>query len=410
MAFCGAFVLAACAQDNGFVDDGGLEGSTDDGGACQTCVTGSDCASGSLCVQLDVNSYCMPDCSSGGSGGTCASGSTCVATTTFDGNPAQTCVPSDQCGATSNPDGGSPPPVDSGVPYDGGSQPTGTVGANGGTLSRLLFGVVGDTRPANYDDVAGYPTAIITKIFQDLQAFNPRPPFVIATGDYQFASSGSGSTASAQIALYVQARQNYSGVQFPTMGNHECTGSTSSNCGSGNTNGITANYTAFMNQLLGPISKTKPYYSININAVDNSWTSKFVFIAANAWDSTQSSWLTSVMAQKTTYTFVVRHEPPDASPSAPGQAPSESIINQYPYTLEIVGHSHTYGHWTTPYPREVVIGNGGAPLTNTSKDYGFGIFSQRSDGAIVVDMIDYQSLKADSYFHFAVTANGTLTQ
>ncbi len=73
------------------------------------------------------------------------------------------------------------------------------------------------------------------------------------------------------------------------------------------------------------------------------------------------------MAQKTTYTFVVRHEPPDASPAAPGQSPSETIISGYPYTLEIVGHSHTYGHYKTPYPREVIIGNGGAPLTSSSR-------------------------------------------
>src|SRR5260370_625068 len=80
------------------------------------------------------------------------------------------------------------------------------------------------------DDVKGYPTAIITKIFQDIEAFSPKPPFVLATGDYQFASSGSSSTAAQQLGLYLGARKNYSGVQFPAMGNHECTGSTSSNC------------------------------------------------------------------------------------------------------------------------------------------------------------------------------------
>jgi hypothetical protein len=401
--FAALLAGAACAQDGGFNDDGGTDASAADGGSCQPCVSGADCSGSAQCVQLGVDSFCMDACNQGA----CTSG-TCVNVTTFDGNATQACVPTDACGSQTS-DAGSPP-ADSGVPYDGGGPVTGNVGPDGGTLSTLYFGVVGDTRPANYDDVAGYPTAIITKIFQDIQAFNPRPPFVLATGDYQFASSGSTSTASQQLALYLGARQNYSGVQFPAMGNHECTGSTSSNCGTGNTNGITANYTAFMNQLLSPINKAKPYYSFNVNATDNSWTSKFVIIAANAWDSTQSSWLSSVMAQKTTYTFVVRHEPPDASPAAPGQAPSEAIIAGFPYTLEIVGHSHTYGHYTTPYPREVIIGNGGAPLTNTSKDYGFGVFKQRSDGAIVCDMIDYSTLQADSYFHFVVTAAGALTK
>ena len=403
MGAAGSLIIA-CAQDGGFNDDGGADADLSEGGACGSCVSGSDCSNGDLCVQLGVDSFCMPPCS----GGSCTTGS-CVAVTTFDGNSTQACVPSDQCGA-SQQDGGAPPPNDSGVPYDAGGPVTGNIGPNGGTESALYFGVVGDTRPANYDDVNGYPTAIITKIFQDIEAFNPKVPFVLATGDYQFASSGSGSTAAAQLNLYLGARKNYSGVQFPAMGNHECTGSTSSNCGQGNTNGITANYTAFMNQLLAPIQKTTPYYSITVNATDNSWTSKFVFVAANAWDTTQSNWLKTVMAQTTTYTFVIRHEPPDASPSAPGQSPSETIINGYPYTLEIVGHSHTYGHYTTPYPREVLIGNGGAPLTSSTKDYGFGIFKQRSDGAIVVDMIDYQTLKADSYFHFAVTATGQLTK
>jgi hypothetical protein len=392
-------------------DDGGGGGddSGSGGGSCPICVTGADCTNpGANCVVLGVDSFCVQACADDGS---CASGASCMSTTTFDGRSLQACVPSSDCSSGGgNTDSGGGPPVDSGVPYDGGGgQVTGTVGANGGTLSRLLFAVVGDTRPATYDDVAGYPTAIITKIFQDVEAFNPKPAFVIGTGDYQFASSGSSSTAGQQLDLYEHARAGYSNVHFPAMGNHECTGSTTSNCGSGNTNGTTANYTAFMSKLLGPIQKTLPYYVINVNAVDNSWTSKFVFIAANAWDSTQSSWLSTTMAKATTYTFVIRHEPPDASPAAPGQAPSEAIIAQHPYTLLIVGHSHTYGHYATPYPREVIVGNGGAPLSVSNKNYGFAVMSQRADGAIVGDMIDYMSGLADSRFHFAVKPDGTLT-
>ncbi len=398
LVFAGfAVVVAACSSNNlGPGSDGG-GGDTNNSGSCPPCVTGTDCTGGTQCVMLGSNSFCMPPCSSG----SCSSGM-CTNVTTFDGNEVQSCVPSDECGENDD-DGGT---GDSGVPYDGGTGVTGTVGPNGGSLSRLLFSVVGDTRPATYEDLAGYPTAIITQIYQDIEAFNPKPAFVVATGDYQFSASGSGSTANQQLALYAGAAKNYSGVLFPAMGNHECNGSTDSNCGSGNTDGITSNYTAFMNTLLAPISKTSPYYVINVNAIDNSWTSKFVFIAANAWDSAQSSWLTSTMAVPTTYTFVIRHEPPDASPAGPGQAPSEAIIAGYPYTLEIVGHSHTYGHYSDT-PREVLIGNGGAPLS--SKDYGFGIFSQRGDGAIVVDMIDYKALTADSSFHFVVTAAGTLT-
>src|SRR5580698_2680282 len=47
------------------------------------------------------------------------------------------------------------------VAYVGGPPIKGTVGADGGTLSRLLFAAVGDTRPATADDTGGYPTDII---------------------------------------------------------------------------------------------------------------------------------------------------------------------------------------------------------------------------------------------------------
>jgi hypothetical protein len=200
------------------------------------------------------------------------------------------------------------------------------------------------------------------------------------------------------------ARAKYSGTFFPAMGNHECTGATASNCGSGNTNGATTNYDNFLSMLLSPIGQTSPYYSVNVNAIDGSWTSKFVFIAANAWNSAQSSWLSGVMAQATTYTFVLRHESTGTS-GPPGVSPSDTIIDGFPYTLLIVGHTHTYEH---PSTKEVLFGNGGAPLTG-SGNYGYGLFSQRSDGAITVDAIDYQTGTADSSFHFVVTPTGTLT-
>jgi hypothetical protein len=290
------------------------------------------------------------------------------------------------------------------VKVDAGGPVGGTVGANGGTVTRLLFGVVGDTRPANEDDTSGYPTAIIDQIYTDIAALSPMPTFLLGTGDYQFASP-SGSQSAPQIALYMAARAKYSGVLYPAMGNHECTGATASNCGQGNTNGVTSNLTNFISTMLAPIQQTSPYYAVNINAMDGSWTAKFVFIAANAWDSGQSSWLSGVMANKTTYTFVVRHESTGTS-GPPGVAPSDSILGGFPYTLLIVGHTHTYEHRGT---NEIIIGNGGAPLTG-SGNYGFGLISQRSDGALTVDVIDYQSGQADSSFHFVITPGGTITQ
>ncbi len=280
---------------------------------------------------------------------------------------------------------------------------TGTITGSGGSVSSLLFAITGDTRPANEDDTSGYPTTIIDTIYSAIAARSPQPPFVVSTGDYQYANP-TGTASAPQIALYMAARAKYPGTWFPAMGNHECTGYTASNCGSGNSDGITTNYTNFLTTMLGPIGQTNPYYAIKINATDGSWTSKFVFIAGNAWDSAQSSWLDTTLAEATTYTFVLRHEATEAN-TAPGVTPSDSIIGKYPLTLEICGHTHDY----SKSGNKIVMGNGGAPLTG-SGDYGYGLVAQRSDGAIVVDEIDYQTGSADSSFHFVVTPTGTLTQ
>lgn len=284
---------------------------------------------------------------------------------------------------------------------------TGTVTASGGTVSSLLFAVVGDTRPANIDDTSGYPTTIIDTIFADVTARSPQPSFVVSTGDYQYSSApptSGASTSAPQLALYMQARAKFPGPQFPAMGNHECNGYTASNCGSGNTDGVTENYSNFLSTMLGPINQTNPYYAIKVSATDGSWTSKLVFIAANAWDSAQSSWLDTTLAESTTYTFVIRHEATEAN-TAPGVSPSDTIIAKYPLTLEICGHTHDY----SKSGNKIVMGNGGAPLTG-SGDYGYGLITQRSDGNIIVDEVDYQTNAADSSFHFVVTPTGTLTE
>jgi hypothetical protein len=291
---------------------------------------------------------------------------------------------------------------------DGGAPVSGTVGLTGGKVSRLYFTSTGDTRPAipaiDLDPTSGYPTATIDAIYTDMAALNPQPSFVVTSGDYEYAASASAATA--QLGLYMQARAKFPGPVFFAMGNHECSplGLTTSNCGMGNADGVTANYTAYLSTMLAPIQQTLPYYVINIDALDGSWTSKFVFVAANAWDATQSAWLTTALAVPTTYTFVIRHEPTDAN-TAPGTTPSEAIIAQAPVTLEICGHTHDYSHTTN----RVVLGNGGAPLTGTG-NYGFGVFEQRSDGAIVVDEVDYQTGAKDASFHFVVTPAGAITQ
>ena len=155
----------------------------------------------------------------------------------------------------------------------------------------------------------------------------------------------------------------------------------------GRRDGVTANYSAFLEKMLAPIGKTQPYYAIDLAAADATWTAKFVFVAANAWSSAQEAWLESALAKPSTYTFVVRHEPASCH-ERPGVTPSEPVMARHPYTLAIVGHSHTYAH-DPETPRQVLVGNGGAPLT--SKDYGFALFSQRPDGVLDVDMLQWQT-------------------
>ena len=283
----------------------------------------------------------------------------------------------------------------------GGGGGGGTIGENGGTVDSLYFSVMGDTRPPVINDTKGYPTAIAQEIYTDMANLSPRPQFAVATGDYMFATPGNGQS-SVQLADYLTARSHYPNFVFPAMGNHECTGATNSNCGPSGAQGLTSNYTDFLSMLLGPIHKTTPYYSINVNGTDGSWTSKFVFVTGNAWDSTQATWLDATLAKPTTYTFIIRHEPSSAS-TAPGVSPSEKIMAKHPYTLAIVGHTHTYGKTGA---RQVTIGNGGAPLTG-SATYGFGLLQQRSDKAIQVDMINYQTGAFDTTFRFALNPDGS---
>jgi hypothetical protein len=275
-------------------------------------------------------------------------------------------------------------------------------GVTGGTLDMLHFAVVGDTRPPNEDDTAGYPQAVITKIWQDVEAFSPRPAFAVTTGDYMFAQPY-GSQGSAQLDIYLGARAAFTNVVFPAMGNHECTGATASNCGAGNTSGLTANFNTFMSRMLMPLGTTKPYYTVDVASPSGAWTAKLVFIAANAWDSTQAAWLDAELAKPTTYTFAIRHEDLESN-TAPGVSPSEAILAKHPYTLKIVGHTHTFRY--DPVNREVVVGNGGAPLSG-SVNYGYLIATQRADGAIVLNAYDYMSNA--SVQTFAVKADGSST-
>ncbi|HEY3352082.1 MAG TPA: metallophosphoesterase [Polyangia bacterium] len=312
-----------------------------------------------------------------------------------DGGPAGDAAPAD---APADAPGAGPVDAAGDAPgrHDGPPTPPGPIGPQGGTLDRLRFAIVGDTRPAVIDDTAAYPSAIIGRIWQDVQAESPRPAFALATGDYVFAST-TGAEAAPQMDRYLAARAAFSGTLFPALGNHECTGATASNCATT----TPPNYAAFMSKMLGPLGLTQPYYAFRIDAADATWSAKFVVIAANAWSSAQATWLDGELAKPTTYTLVVRHEPAAAT-TAPGVTPSVDIIRKHPLTLLIVGHTHTLEHLASA--QELVVGNGGAPLSS-GVNYGYVIADQRPDGALTFTAYDYESHAVMQ--SFAVKADGS---
>ncbi len=462
-----ALAILGCAGESN-APTSASSGGTGAGGAasaCPPCVSDATCSGGALCAQIAGDTYCAPDCSNGKA---CSADRACTPVAGADGKQLQVCVPrtdvcggppqtsgsgsssaasggpSEVCGALHGPDvkacctscaqgapgcqlngcyGGwwcnvdtckcqvAPAPCDgsssagssgSGSSGSGGSETGSVTGISGGKLDTLSFAIVGDTRPPVIDDTAGYPKKVIQTVWQDVEAASPRPAFAVTTGDYVFAKPF-GAQAAPQIDLYLAARQAFSGVMFPALGNHECTGATASNCGAGSADGVTANYTAFLDKMLAPIAVTTPYYTVNIGSTTSAWTAKLVFIAANAWSAKQATWLAAELAKPTTYTFVVRHESASAN-TAPGVTPSQAIIAQHPYTLLIVGHTHTYAHYASE--KQLIVGNGGAPLTG-GVNYGYVIARQRADGAMVFQEHDYTTNQVNDTF--AVKPDGTST-
>ncbi len=270
---------------------------------------------------------------------------------------------------------------------------TDPIGNNGGAVDHLYFAVVGDSRPANIDDTPNYPTAVIEQIYRDVQALSPRPQFAVATGDYVYSNT-TANTAQPQASLYMQARGAWTGTFFPVMGNHECDGFTADNC----TVNQTQNNQAFMQTILVGSGRTLPYYSIPIHATDNSWTAKLLFVACNAWDQTQESWLTTQLETSTTYTILIRHEPAEAN-TAPCVTPVETIMASHPYDLSLVGHTHEFSGRSSS--REVVIGNGGAPLSRGT--YGYATVERVSNGWAIANY-DYSTGLAVNSFTISDSA------
>lgn len=373
----------------------------------------SECGVGAACVQYAGADHCGKVCS-GASG--CAADETCVSAVAEDGTALSVCAPTSGtcpdgtgCGSCGGgqvcdliagecvdvDDGGTDVPLepepDAGPGSDGGRPdagraPTG-VGPDGGTVRKLYFAVVGDTRPPGSNDTNHYPTAIITKIYDQLEALSPRPQFVVATGDYQFAAPG-GNQGELQIQKYLTARDNYSGTVFASMGNHECgSGGVTGNCAGSNSN----NYQSYLNHLVKPLGKTNPNYMVRIDDPDGKWTAKLIIVACNSWTAANKTWLTSVIAQPTTYTFLARHEP--LGTDAPCGADMDALLRTHPYTLLMVGHIHKYSH----SGRQLLEGVGGAPLTGAA-NYGYATVEQLAAGGFRVRQYDASTKQVVSTF------------
>ena len=129
-------------------------------------------------------------------------------------------------------------------------------------------------------------------------------------------STADGVEGTKQLDLYLEAQTAYQGQIWHALGNHECTGATNSNCGPYGKDGNTKLYQAFLDKMVKPRGLDNPWFAVHYKAKDGSWTAKFVFVAANAWDAVQAKWLDATLATAdglAAYTIVVRHHPPGDS-------------------------------------------------------------------------------------------------
>jgi hypothetical protein len=255
------------------------------------------------------------------------------------------------------------------------ASPDSAIGPMGGTVDRFRFGMFGDVRPPNQDQTAMYPTAVINSVLSGMQGLNVQ--FAVASGDYMFASTG--TIASTQVQMLLDAERSLGVPIFHALGNHECTGATATNCPNGTETG---NIQVFHSMLAPAYSGV--YYDWYIHT--SMGDAHFIATAPNAWNPTQQSWLTAALAQPAQYIFVIAHEPPSAPPG-PGSVAIEDAIAASPQgvTLRLYGHTHSYRHLTN---NSVISGNAGAPLAGTGGTYGFVTVEQQADGNVQVSAWD----------------------
>jgi hypothetical protein len=179
---------------------------------------------------------------------------------------------------------------------------------------------------------------------------------------------------------------------FMTMGNHECAEMRICTTGGGGNN----NFTAFMNALSQAQIATEPYYTVDVNT--GAGLARFVFIADNAWDQTQSGWLEQTLSDadaNAKYTFVMRHHP-IANNDLQQFVDINTIIQKHKYALFFTGHTHEFKHTIADDPqnlgRVMVMGIGGAqPFDGLGSYFGYGTVEQLLNGNLVIRVYDVSS-------------------
>lgn len=356
---------------------------------CSYCTDDSQCG-GNPCFQdASGGRFCGHSCEGG-----CSTGFSCIGLAGTGAGVVSTCFPDNEsCLATQPPaDGGvggdlagpHPQQDSGGIKKDMGGIPIGgPVGPQGGTVDRLFFGITGDTRPDQCG--SSYPQAIINSIFTGMAQRGVQ--FAVDQGDHMF-NCGYGSSAFTgaqnQMQNYLNAATLLGKTVFLTMGNHECSGSSSSLCSATASNGSNPNYTAFMSAI-APISNL-PYYRFDV--MTNTGKAVFIVVADDAWDSAQQTWLTQQLTDadaNAKYTFVSKHHP-NGNTDHPEFQQIYDLVRQHKYTLFLTGHSHLYKRQYGD-PRALVIGCGGAPLAGGTF-WGYGTVEQGIDDRIYVNIYD----------------------
>jgi len=344
-----------------------------------SCSVPSDCSGGDVCFE-----------------GTCVPGPADAGSDAGAPDAGESDAGGSDAGDAGEPmDAGAPDAGDAGADAGGPDAGIdgGIVGYGGGTVDLLDFVFTGDTRPGFCDLVGQYPTAIIEGEVAQMAAMPSQ--FAADLGDHMFAcipTLGSlTSTASQQMAIYVQAVSAYPKPWFMTMGNHECY--TDGDCSSALSAATDTNFMAYMAALPTVSHQTQPYYSIDINT--SLGLVRLVFIADNYASSDAQSWLESTMADadaRAVHAIILKHHPYSGSDTGPSWM--WATLAAHRVSLMLTAHEHDYSHDTTALDgRTVICGLGGA---NTSAT-GFCRVQQRADNSLVFTEYDLNSNPLDTW-------------